>query len=356
MHLRERAERVAEIFGESHLGFKNADDLLAWVKSELGSADVFEDGVTIPGGKSHAIPPEKIYVIAASTLSVSALTMLVTGLLLGSRMIFKMPGSGLAEFEEAVKNLPSEFARLVELLPQHSPEIMRGCDAVIVMGSDETVETISREVSWKQKFIPYGHKISCGILPMQNLLQEEATHWAACAARETLAYDQRGCLSPQTYLCASEEVAEVFAKSLVAEFEKNAPSLTRSWEENAEIYLARQEAAASGHRIFASEEGNLWTVILQKDGEIVSGGGGCVIRVAWTKDFAKALQPWRGWISAISIAHDGDLSAWSRLAGLVNASRICHMGELQNPPISWRQDGMLRLGSLVNWLTVENGG
>ena len=354
MRLRERAECIVGIFGGSKLGFESSDDLLKWVSEELGSPDVLDEVFPLPGGKARAIAPEKIYVIAASTLSVSALTVLVTGLILGSRMVFKMPGGGLPDFEEAIIKLPPVLGKMVELLPQHSPEIMRSCDAVIVMGADKTVEEIFRQTSWRQRFIPYGHKISCGILPMEKLTEDGARRWASRAALETRAYDQRGCLSPQTYLSMNQTVAEIFSKALAGELEKSAPGIPRSWEENAGIYLARQEAAARGHHLHASEEGNRWTVILQKDGAITSGGGGCVIRVAWTEDFEKALAPWRGWISAISVAHEGDLAPWCELAVLVNASRICRMGELQNPPISWRHDGMLRLGSLVRWLTVED--
>lgn len=350
MRLSERAELLSGIFDKS-LGFTDSIDLLTWAAMELGFPNALDDWCAISSGKIRAVAPEKIYVVTASTLSVSALTVLVTGLLLGSRMVFKMPGGGLSEFEDAVKNLPPALSEKVELLPQHSQKIMQECDAVIVMGSDETVEAIYRETSWRQKFIPYGHKISCGILPMTN--PSDARRWAVHAVRETLAYDQRGCLSPQCYLCTSQETAEIFAKELAEEFEKNAPKKTRSWEENAAIYLARMEAAAQGHRVYAVGEGNRWSVILQSDGAIISSGGGCTIRVVWVKDFAEALAPWQGWISAISIAQEGNLLAWGELAERVKASRVCQMGELQNPPISWRHDGMLRLGSLVRWIIVE---
>ena len=36
------------------------------------------------------------------------------------------------------------------------------------------------------------------------------------------------------------------------------------------------------------------------------------------------------------------------------ATRICPLGQMQNPPLTWRHDGRPALGDLVTWTDWEN--
>jgi hypothetical protein len=35
------------------------------------------------------------------------------------------------------------------------------------------------------------------------------------------------------------------------------------------------------------------------------------------------------------------------------ATRVCPLGQMQNPPLTWRHDGRLALGDLVIWTDLE---
>jgi hypothetical protein len=62
----------------------------------------------------------------------------------------------------------------------------------------------------------------------------------------------------------------------------------------------------------------------------------------------------RGKVSTVGIAVPEDkaqeiatqLARWG-------ATRICPLGQMQNPPLTWRHDGRPALGDLVTWTDFE---
>jgi hypothetical protein len=62
----------------------------------------------------------------------------------------------------------------------------------------------------------------------------------------------------------------------------------------------------------------------------------------------------RGEISTVGIAANeekaqelaGQLAAWG-------VTRVCPLGQMQNPPLTWRHDGRPALGDLVTWVDWE---
>jgi hypothetical protein len=63
----------------------------------------------------------------------------------------------------------------------------------------------------------------------------------------------------------------------------------------------------------------------------------------------------RGKVSTVGMAASGDkaqelairLARWG-------VTRICRLGEMQNPPLTWRHDGRPALGDLVTWTDWES--
>lgn len=354
MNLSERCQALAQSFGQDgRMGFRTAADLEKWVIQELGG-NALEEWITLPQGRAKAIPPASIYAIAASTLTVSARGLLLCSLILGSRVYVKLPSMGLPQLEKDVAQFPDELKTLVVFLKEHDREIMHDCEVVVVMGSDETVEEIHRQTHAQQRFLPYGHKISAGILPMDKLTCPEADSWAAKAVKEIAAYDQMGCLSPQAYLCKNREVADLFARSLAALLESTLPpNAPRDWDLSAAVFQARQEEALDGYKILASENATRWTVVRQDDGLLRNGPGGCFIRVIVSNDLPLTLNPWCGKLSSLSIASE-DLQDWAERLAEFGVARVCRLGDLQDPPVDWRHDGAPRLAPFVRWIYFDS--
>jgi hypothetical protein len=75
------------------------------------------------------------------------------------------------------------------------------------------------------------------------------------------------------------------------------------------------------------------------------------------RDLAEALRfadPWRGQISTVGVAALESrvpelalqLAAWG-------VPRVCPVGRMQEPPVTWRHDGRPALGELVTWTDLE---
>ena len=86
----------------------------------------------------------------------------------------------------------------------------------------------------------------------------------------------------------------------------------------------------------------------------------CLNRFIYVKsvaDLTAALQgadDIRGKVSTVGIAVPeeknqeiaGQLARWG-------ATRVCPLGQMQNPPLAWRHDGRPVLGDLITWTDLE---
>jgi hypothetical protein len=353
MNTRERIRLIPSLFPGAELGFLGEADVLALVCSELGHEEVLDHPVPLPNGlRMQALAPEEIYHVCASNLDISAVMSLMLGLILGSRLTFKLPGSGLPRFEKLAEKAGQASGLTVDLLDSHDPERMKAADAVVVFGSDATVERLRREVRIGQRFLPYGHRISVGLI----LPGTGSSIMAEKAASEIIAYEQAGCLSPQAYLCPDFQEAEAFALALAEALEQKEieqPSPPRGFEEEAMIFEARQRALLRGNRVLGGAEHRPWTVVLRQDGFLEPGPGHRFIQVVPGSDWENILRPWTGKLSALSVSDESLVS--SLLPGIraLGFTRVCPLGALQKPKLSWRHDGRPRLADLVTWLTLE---
>jgi len=354
VNLTRRLQCIAEYFPNGNqLGFCCVEELEQWVVSEFGRLDVLERPVKTAIGWQRARPPATIYHICAGNLAVSTETSLLIAMLLGSRAIFKLPSSGLLEVEERIQQLPLEWQQKIELIAEHDPERMRQCDAVVIFGSDETVAAVSQECRPAQRVLHYGHKMSVGVVTQDGVTDS----WALAAAQEILAYQQLGCLSPQSYLCSGPEQAKEFAERLAKaldkeEFDAEAIPL----EAQARIFDARQRAVASGDRRIQPTSAAAWTVVLRQQPRIQPGPGYGFIEVvpAPSDVLPEVLEPWKGKISSASFSSDQLSQEQWNFWENYGVHRLCRMGQLQRPPIAWPHDGRPRLADLVTWTYADS--
>lgn len=353
MKTSERLEKIAAFFSEHGTYRYTATDLLAFIESELGHQEILDRPIQQAHGVAlQAFAPESIYIVCASTLSVSAEMSLLLGLVLGSSLTFKLPKTGLPQFEELASQAAALFDQPIAILKSHDPERMKQAGAVVVFGNDETVQQLKMQALPQQRFLGYGHKISVGLLGSKT----NSIKIAQRAAAEICAYEQAGCLSPQAYLCPDFEDALHFAQLLAEaldEQEKMNPSPLRNFEENALIFEARQRALLRGNRVWGMDEKQPWTIIFRQDGFLEVGPGHRTIQIIPGTDWEQILKPWKGKISSLSISNEAELiDLLPRLKSL-GISRVCPIGQLQEPTLAWRHDGRPRLADLVSWMTWE---
>ncbi|MDR0534647.1 MAG: hypothetical protein LBH01_11915 [Verrucomicrobiales bacterium] len=347
MNTAARINAVAAAFGgRADLGFANEADLQNLIVTELGHADILDQPVLRGNVTLMARPPHSIYHLCASNLAVSAETSLLLGLLLGSQLYFKLPSGGLEAFVKTVEGLPAALREKVTLLSQHDSALMAAAAAVVVYGSDETIATIHRQIHWRQRFLGYGHKISLGLIEQGD----ETPEIAAAAAREVLAYEQLGCLSPQAYLCRNPESCEKFAALLataLAEQRQTQPLPKLDFDQAALRQHFHQSAAARGEKVLAGADGEY--LVISGARQLETGPAHAAVSVLSSWEIPDAVS-WNNKLSAVS--HSSPLAP-EVIATFTNlgVSRFCPTGNLQNPPLAWHHDTRPRLADLVRWVT-----
>ena len=246
-------------------------------------------------------------------------------------------------------------------------------DCVTATGNDETLDNIRTKIPGRVRFLGYGHRVSFGFVAGESLFGARTGKIVAAAADDVVAWNQLGCLSPHViYVQPGGDIPpEQFAQLLADELARREASDPRgdiSAEESAAIASRRTiyeiRAAHSARtripeitRHWQSEGSTAWTVVFEADPRFQLS---CLNRFIYVKPVSdlKALfesaDVVRGKVSTIGIAAPDEMLP--ELAGQLarwGATRICPLGQMQNPPLTWRHDGRPPLGDLVTWTDFE---
>ncbi len=241
-------------------------------------------------------------------------------------------------------------------------------DCVTATGSDETLAAIRAQLPVLTRFLGYGHRVSFGFVAGEDLFGSSAKKIVARAADDVVAWNQLGCLSPHViYVQAGGEVfPEHFAQLLADELEKremSEPRGTVSMEDAAAIatrrgiYEVRAAHSPGTTQHWCSKDSTAWTVVYEADAHFQMS---CLNRFIYVKSVTgltavlQGADAIRGKVSTVGIAVPEDkapeiateLARWG-------ATRICPLGQMQNPPLIWRHDGRPALGDLVTWTDWE---
>ena len=240
-------------------------------------------------------------------------------------------------------------------------------DCVTATGSDQTLAEIRRHLPACARFLGYGYRVSFGYITHEVLSSYGAKKIAARAAADVVAWDQQGCLSPHLfYVEHSGAVSpELFAEMLAAELAKREATEPRgeiTVTEAATIASRRalyevRAAASPDTRQWQSQGSTAWTVVYEADPRFQLS---CLNRFIYVKAVAslteavQAAEPVRGQVSTVGLAASGEkgeliATEWAHWG----VTRICAIGQMQNPPLTWRHDGRPSLGDLVTWTDWE---
>jgi hypothetical protein len=225
-------------------------------------------------------------------------------------------------------------------------------------------------MSVKTRFLGYGHRVSFGFVAADVLHGSRAKKIVAAAADDVVAWNQLGCLSPHViYVEVGGGVSpENFAELLADELERREQTEPRG-ELAAEhaaviasrrgIYEVRAAHSPETTRHWCSKNSTAWTVVYEADTRFQMS---CLNRFIYVKavaDLTAALwgaDEIRGKVSTVGLAAPEEktneivaqLARWG-------ATRVCPLGQMQNPPLTWRHDGRPALGDLVTWTDFEAG-
>lgn len=360
-----------------------AENLRSLIVQELGHVQRL-DSLSATSAESAALRaalvsgPEFLVHIAAGSLPNPVFMSIILGLLTRSAQFVKCAtGASFLPrlFAHSLYEADAKLGACLEIAEwrggsTHLEEaLFAEADCVTAMGSDETLTKIRHHLPVKTRFLGYGNRVSFGYIAHEALSGFNPQKIAARAATDVVAWNQLGCLSPHVIYVehggalTGEQFAEMLAVEL-ARLEQLAPRGELPPESAAVIASKRafyeiRVAHALGTRQWISENSTAWTVIYEADPRFQLSCLNRFIYVKGVSNLTEALQSAdsvRGQVSTIGLAATEDkapalvteLARWG-------VTRVCPLGQMQNPPLLWRHDGRPALGDLVTWTDWELG-
>lgn len=352
------------------------ENFRALLAQELGDAIDPVNGVSQPARRFWRGPEFQVH-FGAGNIPNPALMSIVFGLLTRSAQFLKCAsGSSFMPrlFAHSIYDADPKLGACLEVAEWKGGNVnlenalFAEADCVTATGSDETLDEIRLHIPLRIRFLSYGHRVSFAFIAGEVLYNPRAAKIVSAAADDVVAWNQLGCLSPHViYIQPGGEIsAEHFAQLLADELERREASEPRGEitpEEAAAIasrraiYDIRAAHSPETTRHWRSKDSTAWTVIFEADARFQLS---CLNRFIYIKpvsDLKAVLEnadAVRGKVSTVGIATPDemipDLSARLSQWG---ATRICPLGQMQNPPLTWRHDGRPPLGDLVTWTDLE---
>jgi hypothetical protein len=350
------------------------------LQQEFGDAhrlDKFAASGEKSGRAAIATGPEFLVHVAAGNIPNPTFTSIVFGLLTRSAQFVKCArGSSFLPrlFAHSIYDAAPKLGACLEIAEWRGGNsalenaLFAEADCVTATGGDETLAAIRAQLPIKTRFLGYGHRVSFGFVAAEVLHGSRAKKIVASAADDVVAWNQLGCLSPHViYVEAGGEVSpDQFAGLLAAELEKREQTEPRG-ELAAEhaaviasrrgIYEVRAAHSPETTQHWCSKNSTAWTVVYEADARFQLSCLNRFIYVKPVRDLTDALNHAdgvRGKVSTVGLAAPEEktdeiathLARWG-------ATRVCPLGRMQNPPLTWRHDGRPPLGDLITWTDLE---
>jgi hypothetical protein len=359
----------------------DGESLEALIAHELGSKERLDGLVATPAEQkvnraSMAIGPEFIAHIAAGNIPNPTWLSIVLGLLTRSAQFVKCAtGASFLPrmFAHSLYDADPKLGACLEIAewPGGSVELedvlFSEADCVTVTGSDETIVALRGRIPANTRVLSYGQRVSFGYITAEVLGGFSVKKVIGHAATDVIAWDQLGCLSPHVLYVehggglSAEQFAESLAEEL-AQRELVEPRGQLSTEEAATIASKRsfykvRAANSPDTRLWQSRDSTAWTVVYEADPRFQLSSLNRFIYVKAVTDLTDLLQgaeSIRGKVSTVGLAA-GEERAQELATQLARwgVARICPLGQMQNPPLTWHHDGRPGLGDLITWSDWE---
>ena len=369
-------EMVRESIKVEHLSSRK-EDLLRAIRSELGDP-AFLDGFQYSKDRccySKATGPELTAAIFSSNIPGLPHLSIMRSFLVKSPIIGKasreepifppLYAETLQEIDPGIGNCMAILSwrggdeAIEDILFQHS-------GVVIVYGSEETCNSVSRRVPPATRVIPHSHRVGFGAVGNEMLTRENSSSLASRIAYDVSTFDQFACISPQVYFL--EEGGEVSPKEFMPELARAMQSLEKSMPparlniEDAAVLRHMQASfelrELAGEDVCIKADENLgWTIVYEPIHELISSPLHRFIRIVPLKDLKDIttyLEPLKGYMqnAGLEVAEERRPELFNLLASF-GVSRICPAGKMPTPSMMWHHDGLPCIGEMVRWTDAE---
>jgi hypothetical protein len=344
------------------------DELL----QRIGDEEVLEGFVHLGSQLSRAYGPALITHVLAGNIPGIGLPGLIAATLLGSANLVKTASAEPlfpALWAASVAREDPEVGECLAVLwwsggrTDLEAVAFDHAEVVIAYGSEQTIHELQGRV--RCRFLGHGHRVSFGLIGREALARAEEV--ADRAAYDASLFDQQGCLSPHLFYVEKggrinpKEFAELMGAAMAKWAEKLPPGLLTP-EEAAAVRRFRagyeaQELAGKEVALFTSPRGLDWTLIYDTDPTFIPS---CLHRTILIKPAADLLEvgnllrSWRPYLQAAGVAVIPErIGALAGALGDAGVNRICPIGRMQAPPLTWHHEGRSLFRDLLRWTDLE---
>ena len=366
---------------DSFFGQLTPENLNALLVQELGHTERLDRFVSTPieersGRSAMAVGPTLLVHVAAGNLPLPALMSLLLGLVVRSAQFMKCAsGASLLPrlFAHSLYEVEPKLAACLEIAEWRGgcagleQPLFEHADCVTATGTDETIVEIHRNLPTQVRFVACGHRVSFGFITRELLTSYHAKQLAPKAAGDVAAWNQLGCLSPHLFYVeqggsvSPEQFAEMLAAELARWEEVEArgpiPAEQAAAIASRRTFYEVRAASSPDTRLWQSDASTAWTVVYETDPAFQFSCLNRFVYVKPVKDLSEALhaaETLRGKLSTVAVAAPENraqdiaitLACWG-------VTRVCPIGQMQQPSLLWRHDGRPSLGELVTWVDWE---
>jgi hypothetical protein len=341
-------------------------DIAGLLDAELGNRRVLDGWCD--GRRAHG-PGLVVHVLSGNIPALGAAPTLLS-LALKSAVLVK-PAAGDPLFPEllqaALTGVDPDLAECVVVAPWRGGDleiedaVFAMADLVVASGSDAAIAAIRSRVPGR--FIGHGHKVSFAVVGRECLSDEQsAADVARRLAYDVTLWDQQGCLSPQLcYVEAGGGVSLATFADLLGEalsvLTQELPPRALSFEEKAAILRFRQEAEWSDGASLLSSQGTEWSISVEPGYDLKPTCLNRCLRLMKIDNvhhLGETLSCHRRYLEAAGLAcNAARLPAIAALLSEAGVHRVCRLGTMQTPSLSWRQSGRPRVAEWVEWTSTE---
>ena len=355
------------------------ENLNALLAQDLGHVERLDRFSTDRASDTQALArgPELLVHITAGHIPNPAIFSIVLGFLTRSAQMVKCArGTSLLPrlFAHSIYEVEPKMASCLEIAEWPGgtdaleSALFAEADCVTCTGSDETLDAVRKKLPARVRFIGHGHRVSFGYVTGDALARFELPKTVLRAAADVVAWNQLGCLSPHLFYvehggaAGAEKFAELLAEELAKQeaVEPRGPLAT----EAAAVIASRRSfyevraAATNDTKLWRSEGSTAWTVVYESDPQFQLS---CLNRFIYVKPVADAAEAMRhaesvrGKVSTVGLGATGDRAReLATQFARWGVTRLCPLGRMQEPPLTWRHDGRPTLGDLVTWTDWES--
>lgn len=370
-------EEMIRLSLTSYLKTFRKQELFRFLVEDLGNPLLLDDfQPRVKGGFSKAVGPDLITHIWAGNVPALPLWSFISGLLVKAGNIGKVSSAEplfAGWFAQLLVEIEPKLANCFAVVwwkggdENREKAIFEQSNLVLGYGSNQSLESLQTRIPITTRFLPFGHKISFGMISKLALDSQKAWRTAHQAAYDVVRYDQQGCYSPHIFYVQNggRVSPREFARNLAHElenFEVKYPRRTLSIEESSSFTSWKQREEIS---LFSNHENevlgsatNKWAVLYGESADdFLPSPLNRVIRVIAfdnIEDILPAIQPYRSFLQTVGMATDPEeLFLWAnKLAGM-GVTRISAIGNMTSPEAGWHHDGRFNLLDLMSMVDIE---